>query len=56
MLVLSRREGQTIHIDGHVVTILKLQSGIVRVGIDAPKSVPVNRGEVQARIDKEVAA
>lgn len=33
------------------VTVLDIQGGTVRLGIDAPASVVVNRGEVQRRKD-----
>lgn len=55
MLVLSRKPGELITIGGDVrVYILKVfHDGRVRVGIDAPKDVPVHRGEVSDRTDRE---
>lgn len=52
MLVLTRSVNQTIHIgDDIVITIVQLDNNKqVRVGITAPKEVPVHRGEVQQRI------
>ncbi|PZS25832.1 MAG: carbon storage regulator [Pseudonocardiales bacterium] len=47
MLVLSRRAGESVIIgDDIVVTVLELRGDIVRVGIAAPRSVPVHREEV----------
>jgi carbon storage regulator len=54
MLVLTRRIGETIVIDDDIrVTFLGIQGGQVRIGIDAPKKVPIHRQEIQDRIDKE---
>ena len=47
MLVLSRRVGERLMIgDDVVVTVLEVRSDGVRLGIDAPRSVAVNRAEV----------
>jgi len=47
MLVLSRTVNERIVIDGGIViTIVKVQGDKVRIGIDAPKNVGVNREEV----------
>lgn len=58
MLVLSRRPGETIEIDGGriKITVIGFRNGKVRIGIDAPKDVAVNRGEVQAAIERNAAA
>lgn len=60
MLVLSRKTQQTIVITagGHRITvvIVEQRGETVRVGIDAPKAVAINRGEIQARVDAEAAA
>ncbi|SFD07304.1 carbon storage regulator, CsrA [Pseudomonas citronellolis] len=51
MLILTRRTGETIHIgDDIVITVLGQQSGQVRIGVSAPKAVPVHRQEVLRRI------
>ncbi len=52
MLVLSRKVGEQIMIgDDIVMTIVDLQSGgKVRVGIEAPKEVPIHRSEVYRAI------
>lgn len=47
MLVLSRKLGEKIVIDGHiVVTVVKLEQGHVRLGIEAPREIPVFREEI----------
>lgn len=50
MLVLSRRVGESIVIgDGAeqvTVTVLEVRGDVVRVGIDAPRSVRVHRAEL----------
>ncbi|MCI6584723.1 MAG: carbon storage regulator CsrA [Mobiluncus porci] len=58
MLVLSRRIGEKIVIgDGIVVTVVEVHRDSVRLGVDAPRSVPVNRAELlQAVSEENVAA
>lgn len=47
MLVLSRRVGERLVIgDDIVITIIDVRSDGVRIGIDAPRHVRVNRAEV----------
>ena len=47
MLVLSRKKNESIVIgDGIVVTIVEVRGDKVRLGIEAPKEVPVHRREV----------
>ena len=54
MLVLSRKKNESIVIDGNiVVTIVEVRGDKVRLGIDAPKEVPVHRSEVYAAIQSE---
>jgi carbon storage regulator len=50
MLVLSRRPGEEIVIDGHIrVTVVEVRGNQVRLGITAPPSVAVDRVEVHQR-------
>ena len=50
MLVLLRRVGETIVIDSNIrVTVVSVQGEKVRLGIDAPPSVRVDRQEVHER-------
>ena len=56
MLVLTRKSNESIVIDGKIkVMIVAIQGECVKLGIDAPLSVPVNRSEVQQRIAYESA-
>jgi len=54
MLVLSRRRDQTLVIGDNVeVTVLEIKGGQVRLGINAPKAIPIHRGEIQAKVIEE---
>ena len=56
MLVLSRRIGEQIVIDGNIsVTVVEIKGSQVRLGVTAPKSVRVDREEVHARRQEEAA-
>ena len=47
MLVLSRKQNQTVLIDGQIkVEVLKIKGNTVRLGITAPANVKVLRGEL----------
>ena len=53
MLILTRKAGESIVIDGRiVVTITRLDGDVVKVGIEAPATVPVHRQEVYAEIQR----
>lgn len=53
MLVLSRRAGESVVLgDDVVVTILEVRGDVVRVGIDAPRSVKVHRAELLAQLEE----
>ncbi len=54
MLVLTRRTGEKIKIgDNIVVTVLSVEGGIVKIGIDAPRKINILRMEVLEQIQKE---
>ena len=57
MLALSRRKNEALIINNNVeITILEIKGEQVKIGITAPKDVPVYRKEVYAQIqdaDKE---
>lgn len=56
MLILTRRIGEKIVIgDNITVTVLSSHGNQVRLGVDAPKDVPVHREEVATRIERETA-
>ena len=47
MLVLSRKKNESIVIDGQIkIEVLKVKGNTIRLGISAPKSVKVLRGEL----------
>ena len=47
MLVLMRRPGESIHIGPDiVVTLIALERNRARIGIEAPKAVPIDREEI----------
>lgn len=51
MLILTRRAGEAIMIgDDIVVRVLSARGTQVRIGIEAPKSIPVHRDEVYESI------
>jgi carbon storage regulator len=48
MLVLSRKTGESIVIDGRIVVkVLDIGRGRVQLGIDAPREIPVERSELR---------
>ena len=54
MLILSRFRDERIMIgDDIVITIIDIRGDKCRIGIDAPKSVPVHREEVYYDIQRE---
>jgi carbon storage regulator len=49
MLVLSRKHGETVRIGRDItITVLKVRGRVMKVGIDAPPSVCILRGELCA--------
>lgn len=47
MLVLTRKAGESVMIgDDVVVTVLETRGDVVRIGINAPRSIQVHREEV----------
>lgn len=54
MLALSRKKGESIVIDNNVeITVLEIKGEQIKLGIKAPKSVPVYRKEIFAQIQEE---
>lgn len=57
MLILTRRVGETVMIGNDVTfTVLGVKGNQVRVGVNAPKEVPVHREEIYERIRRETEA
>lgn len=54
MLILTRKHGETISIGDEItVTVMAVDDSQIRLGISAPRDVPVHRAEVAERIRKE---
>jgi len=54
MLVLSRKKNESIVIDDNIViTVVEIRGDKVRLGIQAPREVPVHRSEIHAAIQSE---
>ncbi|TEP56338.1 carbon storage regulator CsrA [Pseudomonas aeruginosa] len=54
MLILTRRVGETLMVgDDVTVTVLGVKGNQVRIGVNAPKEVAVQREEIYQRIQKE---
>jgi carbon storage regulator len=51
MLILTRKQAESINIGNDItITVLGVSGRQVRIGIDAPKDVPVHRDEITQRI------
>jgi carbon storage regulator len=51
MLVLSRKKNESIVVDDAIViTVVEIRGDKVRLGIEAPREVPIHRSEVYAAI------
>lgn len=54
MLVLSRKKNESIIINNDIiVTVVQVQGDKVRLGIEAPKDIPVHRQEIQEKVNNE---
>lgn len=54
MLILGRREGDSILIDGGIrIVVVSCDRGGVRIGIEAPSDVKILRGEIAQQVAQE---
>lgn len=54
MLALSRKKGESLVVNNNVeVTVLEIRGDQVKLGVKAPREVPVYRKEVYLQIQKE---
>lgn len=53
MLVLSRKKNESVMIgDDIVLTVVEIRGDKVRIGVEAPKNIPVHRNEVYEAIKR----
>ena len=53
MLVLSRKQDESIVINGNIkIVVTAIQGGRVRLGIEAPQEVPIQRQEIDNRLKR----
>ena len=53
MLILSRKTGETVVIDGRIqVKIVRVDGEAVKIGIEAPADVAIHRAEIYTEIQK----
>lgn len=54
MLILTRRVGETVMIGDEIaVTVVGINGNQIRLGITAPKEIPVHREEVYERLHEQ---
>ncbi len=54
MLVLSRKHGESIIIDGDIeISVLSIVGNKIRLGVKAPPHISVHRKEIQLRIEED---
>ena len=54
MLILTRKVNETLMVGDDVsVTVLGIKGGQIRIGINAPRDIPVHRQEVYEKILQE---
>ena len=53
MLILSRKTGETVVIDGRIrVKVIRVEGDVVKIGIEAPAEVSIHRQEVYDEIQR----
>ena len=54
MLALTRKKGESLVVNNNIeITVLEIRGDQVKIGISAPKDVPIYRKEVYMQIQKE---
>ena len=54
MLALTRKKGESLVINNNIeITVLEIRGDQIKIGIQAPKEVPIYRKEVYMQIQKE---
>ena len=54
MLALTRKKGESLVINNNIeITVLEIRGDQIKIGITAPKDVPIYRKEVYLQIQKE---
>ena len=54
MLALTRKKGEALVINNNIeITVLEIRGDQIKIGITAPKDVPIYRKEVYLQIQKE---
>ena len=54
MLALTRKKGEALVINNNIeITVLEIRGDQIKIGIAAPKDVPIYRKEVYLQIQKE---
>lgn len=54
LLALSRKKGESIIINNNIeLTILEIKGDQIKIGINAPKSIPIYRKEIYGQIKQE---
>jgi carbon storage regulator len=53
MLILSRKPGETVVIDGRIrVRVIRVEGDVVKIGIEAPADISIHRQEVYDEIQR----
>ncbi len=54
MLALTRKKGESLVVNNNIeITVLEIRGDQIKIGIQAPKEVPIYRKEVYVQIQKE---
>ena len=54
MLALTRKKGESLVVNNNIeITVLEIRGDQIKIGIQAPKDVPIYRKELYLQIQKE---